>query len=94
MGQTGPVPGTNRDSSLGQTGRFLSNFTVKSPFRPVCFWDRWGFQEGKRSLNIKFLGRISHGRPGRYPGGRPGTTTFTPSLGAQENKAFCVDGRP
>ena len=35
----GPVPGRNCDPSLGQTGRFLSNSTVKSPFCPVCPWD-------------------------------------------------------
>ena len=42
-------------------------------------------QEGKRSLNIKFLGGISRGLPGEYPAGRPGQKPFTPSLGAQEN---------
>ena len=45
-------------------------------------------QERKSSLNIKFLGGISHGCPSGYP---PGPKTFTPSLGAQENKAFCAD---
>ena len=42
LGQTGrrpwdkrdPVPGTNWDPSLGQTGRFLFTSTVKSPFVP------------------------------------------------------------
>ena len=29
-------------SSLGQTGRFLFDYTVKSPNCPVSFWDRWG----------------------------------------------------
>ena len=48
-------------------------------------------QERKSSLNIKFLGGISHGHPGGYPGGRPGPKTFTPSLGVQENKDFCAD---
>ena len=32
LGQNGPVPGTNRDLSLGQTGCSLFNYTVKSPF--------------------------------------------------------------
>ena len=47
----------------------------------------------KGSLNIKFLGGISHGRPGRYPGRRPGPKIFTPSLGAQE-KVWFLRGRP
>ena len=42
----GPVPGTNRDPSLGQTGLFLFNPTVKSPFYLVCPWDGWGFVPG------------------------------------------------
>ena len=46
LGQTGPVPGTNWDPSLGQTGLFLFNATVKSPFCPVCPWDGWGFVPG------------------------------------------------
>ena len=46
LGQTGPLPGTNWDPSLGQTGRFLLNSTVKSPFCPVCPWDGWGFVLG------------------------------------------------
>ena len=41
----------------------------------------------------KVFGRISCGRPGGYPGGRPGPKTFTPSLGAQEN-IFFLRGRP
>ena len=53
----------------------------------MCFRD----QGRQSSLNIKFLDRMSRGRPGRYPGGRPGPTTFTPSLGAQENKVCCAD---
>ena len=40
---TGPVLGTNRRPSLGQTGRFLSNSTAKSPLCPVYPWDGWGF---------------------------------------------------
>ena len=48
------------------------------------------FRKGK-SLNIKFLGGISRGRPGGYPGGRPRPKTFTPSLGEQENKVFRAD---
>ena len=46
LGQTGPLPGTNRDPSLGQTGRSLFNYTVKSPFCPVYPWDGWGFVPG------------------------------------------------
>ena len=42
----GPLPGTNWDPSLGQTGRFLLNSTVKSPFCPVRPWDGWGFVPG------------------------------------------------
>ena len=42
LGQTRPLPGTNWEPS-GQTGRFQFNSTVKSPFCPVCPWDRWGF---------------------------------------------------
>ena len=45
-GQTGPLPGTNWDPSLGQTGLFLFDSTVKSPFCPVCPWDVWGFVLG------------------------------------------------
>ena len=41
-----PLPGTNWDPSLGQTGLFLFNSTVKSPFCPVCPWDGWGFVPG------------------------------------------------
>ena len=41
-----PIPGTNWGPSLGQTGRFLFNSTVKSPFCPVCPWDGWGFVPG------------------------------------------------
>ena len=46
LGQTGPLPGTNWDPSLGQTGLSLLNSTVKSPFCPVCPWDGWGFGPG------------------------------------------------
>ena len=46
LGQTGPVPGTNRDPSLGQTGHFLLNSTVESPLCPVCPWDGWRFVPG------------------------------------------------
>ena len=38
----------------------------------------------------QFLGRVSRGRPGGYPGGRPDPKTFTPSFGAQENRVFVV----
>ena len=48
-------------------------------------------QERKSNLNIKSLGRISRGRPGGYPCGRPGPKTLTPLLGAQENIFFCAD---
>ena len=48
-------------------------------------------QERRSSLNIEFLGGISRRHPGGCPGGRPGPKTFTPSLGAQENKVFCAD---
>ena len=41
LGQMGPLPGTKCDPSLGQTGLSLFNFTVKSPFCPVCPWDGW-----------------------------------------------------
>ena len=41
-----PSLGTNWDLSLGQTGLFLFNSTVKSPFCPVCPWDGWGFVPG------------------------------------------------
>ena len=41
LGQAGPLPGANWDPSLGQTGRFLLNSTVESPFCPVCPWDGW-----------------------------------------------------
>ena len=43
LGQTGPLPGTKLDPSLGQTGLSLFNSTVKSPFCPVCPWDGGGF---------------------------------------------------
>ena len=46
LGQMGPLPGTKWDPSLGQTGLSLLNSTVKSPFCPVCPWDRWGFIPG------------------------------------------------
>ena len=46
LGQTGPLPGTNWDLSLGQAGFFLFKSTVKSPFCPVCPWDGWGFVPG------------------------------------------------
>ena len=42
----GPVPGTDRAPSLGQTGRFLFNSTVKSPVCPVCPWDGSRFVPG------------------------------------------------
>ena len=41
-GQMGPLPGTKRDPSLGQTGLSLFNSTVTSPFCP----DGWGFVPG------------------------------------------------
>ena len=44
--EPGQVPGTNRHPSLGQTGLFLLNSTVKSPFCRVCPWDGWGFIPG------------------------------------------------
>ena len=51
--ETGPVPRTvprtNQDPSLGQTGRFLLNSTVKSSFCPVCSWDVWGSSLGRLS---------------------------------------------
>ena len=46
LGQMGPLPGTEWDPSLGQTGLSLFNSTVKSPFCPVCPWDGWGFVPG------------------------------------------------
>ena len=48
LGQMGPLPGTKRDPSLGQTGLSLFNSTVKSPFCSVCPWDGWGFVPGTR----------------------------------------------
>ena len=45
-GQTGTIPGTNGTPSMGQNSRFLFNSTLKSPFCPVCLWDRWGFALG------------------------------------------------
>ena len=42
----GLLLGTNWDPSLGQTGLFLFNSTLKSPSCPVCPWDRWGFVPG------------------------------------------------
>ena len=44
-------------------------------------------QERKTSLNIKFLGGISRGRPGGYPPPK----MFTPSLEEQENEGVCAD---
>ena len=41
-----PLPGTNSDPSLGRTGLFLFNSTVKSPVGPVRPWDGWGFVPG------------------------------------------------
>ena len=41
-----PSPGQTGTPSQGQTGRFLLNSTVKSPFCPVCPWDGWGFVPG------------------------------------------------
>ena len=49
LGQTGPLPGTNWDLSLGQTGLFLFNSTVKSPFCPVCPWTGGGSSLGQLS---------------------------------------------
>ena len=46
LGQMGPLPGTKWDPSLGQAGLSLFNSTGKSPFCPVCPWDRWGFVPG------------------------------------------------
>ena len=46
LGQTGPLPGTKWDPSLGQTGLSLFNSTVKSLFCPVCPWDGRGFVPG------------------------------------------------
>ena len=62
LGQMGPLPGTKWDPSLGQTGLSLFYSTVKSPFRPVCPWDGWGFvpgtivpQEGRQKMFMCFL---------------------------------------
>ena len=45
--KTGSVPGTNQDLSLGQTGNFLFNSTVRSPFCTLKGpWDGWGFVPG------------------------------------------------
>ena len=49
----GARPGTNWDPSLGQTGRFLLNSTVKSPFCRVCPWDRWGSCLGRLSRKCR-----------------------------------------
>ena len=45
----GPVPGTNRDLFLGQTGRFVLNSTANSPFCPGCPWDGQGSSLGQLS---------------------------------------------
>ena len=36
-------------------------------------------------------GRICHGHPVKYPGARPGPTTFSPMVRAQEHRVFCAD---
>ena len=46
LGTDSNRPWDKRDLSLGQTGRFLFNSTVKSLFCPVCPWDVWGFVPG------------------------------------------------
>ena len=46
-GTNGPLLGSNRDPSLGQTGPFLFNSTVRSPFCPfVPGWDGSRFVPG------------------------------------------------
>ena len=37
---------TDWDPYVGQTGRFLFNSTVRSPFCPVWAWDGWGSVPG------------------------------------------------
>ena len=55
LGQTGPLPGTNWDPSLGQTGLFLFNSTVTSPFCPVCAWDGCGDDCPTRAVRKMFM---------------------------------------
>ena len=57
MGQTGTLPGTKWDLSLGQTEVVSGTnrpFSVechsKSPLCPVCPWDGWGSSLGRLSL--------------------------------------------
>ena len=45
----------------------------------------------KKQPKHKVFGRDILRRSGQISGGRPGPKTFTPSLGAQENKVFCAD---
>ena len=52
----GPVLGTNWDMSLGQTGRFLFNSTVESPFCRVCPWDGPQFAVRKMFMCLVFIG--------------------------------------
>ena len=73
LGQTGPRPWDKLGPSLGQTGRFLFTSTVKSPFCPVCPWDRWGFVPGTtvpaRAVRKMFMCFLFIGffRPQTYP---------------------------
>ena len=50
LGQTGPLPGTNWDPSLGQSGLFLFNSTVNRHFVPFVPGTGGGLS----------LGRLSH----------------------------------
>ena len=57
----------------------------------LCHVAGVGFRGVGLGLAEKVFGRISRGRPGGYPGGRPDPKTFNPSLGAQENEVLCAD---
>ena len=52
---------------------------------------RGSWQGGKSSLNIKILGGYPADVRTDIRAGRPGPKTFTPLLGAQEDKVFCAD---
>ena len=64
-----PSPGQTGTPSQGQTGRFLFNSTVKSPFCPVCPWDgcSYEFFFSVLVLATKMTGRPGHwSEPGEY----------------------------
>ena len=79
--------GKRRQEKIHQKSAPFFNVNTKH-IHEICLESR---QSTKSSLNVKFLGGISRGRPGGYLGGRPSPKGFTPSLGAQENKVYCAD---